>query len=125
MIRLLDKKTAVIFAAGRSTGAAVAGAFADQGARVFLSGRHLEDLGVAGRPGYSSLLKSSHHGGLSGPDILGPRALRAGLAIQPLPDPATAPLMLVYDGRSVGRGPAVAPFGQRDDHGFEVEPLFG
>jgi hypothetical protein len=32
--------------------------------------------------------------------------------------------MLVHDGRSVGRGPAVAPFGERDDHGFEVEPLF-
>src|SRR6266496_1144110 len=31
--------------------------------------------------------------------------------------------MLVRDGRSVGRRPTVTPFGQRDNHRHEVEPL--
>jgi NAD(P)-dependent dehydrogenase (short-subunit alcohol dehydrogenase family) len=52
---LLEDKTAVIYAAGGAIGAAVAGAFAREGARVFLTGRDLakldalaEDIGAAG-----------------------------------------------------------------------------
>ncbi|MGH2616066.1 MAG: SDR family NAD(P)-dependent oxidoreductase [Thermomicrobiales bacterium] len=37
---LLDGKTAIIFGAGGAIGGAVAKAFAHEGARVFLSGRH-------------------------------------------------------------------------------------
>src|SRR6266571_5042640 len=74
------------------------------------------------RPGSPS--KFFHHSSLPCRNILGARALRASLAIQAVFDPTAARLMLIHDGRSVGRGPAVAPLGQGDDHGLEVEPLF-
>src|SRR5918997_1561780 len=46
---LLENKTAVIHAAGGAIGAAVARAFAREGARLFLTGRHLAKLeAVAG-----------------------------------------------------------------------------
>src|SRR5215831_16188953 len=38
---LLEKKTAVIYGAGGAVGAAIARAFAREGARVFLSGRNV------------------------------------------------------------------------------------
>jgi 3-oxoacyl-[acyl-carrier protein] reductase len=45
---LLESKNAIIYGAGGSVGAAVARAFAREGARVFLAGRTLESLeGVA------------------------------------------------------------------------------
>src|SRR6476660_5079017 len=41
---LLENKNAVIYGAGGSVGGAVARAFAREGARVFLTGRNLEDI---------------------------------------------------------------------------------
>ena len=41
---LLEDKNAVIYGAGGSVGGAVARAFAREGARVFLTGRNLEDI---------------------------------------------------------------------------------
>ena len=37
----------------------------------------------------------------------------------------TALLVLVHDGRAVGRGPSIAPLGQSDDDGLEVQPFLG
>jgi len=43
---LLKNKNAVIYGGGGSLGGAIARAFAKEGARVFLAGRHMEPLGI-------------------------------------------------------------------------------
>src|SRR5881398_2226123 len=79
---------------------------------------------ASSRPGSFPLLKFFEHRSLSGPDVLRARSLAAPLAIQVLLHVTAARLVLIDDGWSVGRGPAVAPFRQRDDHRFEIQTLF-
>ena len=46
-------------------------------------------------------------------------------AAQSIVDVTAASLVLELDRRTMRGGPAIAPSGQRNDHGFEHEPSFG